>query len=134
LRDVKGTPGRPPTRWSVFFVKTLNERYDALRVPQGSDGELCALSRSKLEGRALSQYEALLREIMEDGYDTLVNAMEKACQAEHFSEVLALEELKKFVKREEQSVVEFCVELERLTRRSSPELDEAVLAIFASSV
>ncbi|WKX93379.1 hypothetical protein Q1695_010991 [Nippostrongylus brasiliensis] len=35
-RDVRRTPGRPPLRWSDFFVKSLNHRFDALRVPQAS--------------------------------------------------------------------------------------------------
>ncbi|VDO31617.1 unnamed protein product, partial [Heligmosomoides polygyrus] len=42
--------------------------------------------------RALSRYEALSREVREADYATLVNAMEKACRAECFTEkVLALE-------------------------------------------
>ena len=33
-RDVKRIAGRPPTRWSEFFTKSLEERYDARRVPK----------------------------------------------------------------------------------------------------
>lgn len=45
----------------------------------------------------------------------LVDAMARACRAKQRAEkVLTLEELKKFVKSE--SVAEFCVELEWLTR------------------
>ncbi|KAK6743806.1 hypothetical protein RB195_010855 [Necator americanus] len=33
-RDIKRTTGRPPTRWSDFFTKSIKEKYDALRVPR----------------------------------------------------------------------------------------------------
>ena len=34
-RDVKRTAGRPPTRWSEFFTKSLEERDGARRIPRG---------------------------------------------------------------------------------------------------
>ncbi|VDM64424.1 unnamed protein product [Angiostrongylus costaricensis] len=44
-RDVKRTAGRPPTRWSQFFTKSLEERYDARRVPIASRTHLATLVR-----------------------------------------------------------------------------------------
>uniref|UniRef100_A0A0K0DGI5 Reverse transcriptase domain-containing protein n=1 Tax=Angiostrongylus cantonensis TaxID=6313 RepID=A0A0K0DGI5_ANGCA len=47
LRDVKRTAGRPPTRWSEFFTKSLEERYDARRVPKASRTHGATLARDR---------------------------------------------------------------------------------------
>ncbi|VDM52072.1 unnamed protein product [Angiostrongylus costaricensis] len=46
-RDVKRAAGRPPTRWSEFFTKSLEERYDARRVPRASRTHCATLSRDR---------------------------------------------------------------------------------------
>ena len=48
-RDVKRTAGRPPTRWSEFFTKTLEEGYDARRVPRVSRTHWATLARDRDE-------------------------------------------------------------------------------------
>ncbi|WKX88933.1 hypothetical protein Q1695_008518 [Nippostrongylus brasiliensis] len=50
-RDVRRTPGRPPLRWSDFFVKSLNNRFDALRVPRPSRTHWSTMARDKDEWR-----------------------------------------------------------------------------------
>ncbi|VDM62481.1 unnamed protein product [Angiostrongylus costaricensis] len=50
-RDVKHTAGRPPTRWSEFFTKNLEERYDVRRVPRASRTHwaILACDKEKME-------------------------------------------------------------------------------------
>ncbi|VDM64163.1 unnamed protein product [Angiostrongylus costaricensis] len=47
LRNVKRTAGRPSTRWSEFFTKSLEERYDARRVPRASRTHWANLERNR---------------------------------------------------------------------------------------
>ncbi|VDL82746.1 unnamed protein product [Nippostrongylus brasiliensis] len=49
-RDVRRTPGRPPLRWSDF-VKSLNDRFDALRVPRASRTHWSTMARERDEWR-----------------------------------------------------------------------------------
>ncbi|VDL79559.1 unnamed protein product [Nippostrongylus brasiliensis] len=84
-----------------------------------TDKKRCALFKAKLTGRAKAQYEALPRIRREAGYAVLVKALREACQAESRNwKIVALSEPKRLRKEEGQLVMDFCVELERLTRRT----------------
>uniref|UniRef100_A0A0K0CXV2 Endonuclease-reverse transcriptase n=1 Tax=Angiostrongylus cantonensis TaxID=6313 RepID=A0A0K0CXV2_ANGCA len=50
-RDVKRTVGKPTTRWSEFFTKSLEERYDARRVPKASRTHWATLPRDREKWR-----------------------------------------------------------------------------------
>lgn len=57
--------------------------------------------------------------------------MKDVCRAERRNKkIVALSELKNLHKTELQSVSDFCVELERLTRKAYPELDEQALSVI----
>ncbi|VDM61398.1 unnamed protein product [Angiostrongylus costaricensis] len=46
-RDIKRTAGRLPPRWSEFFTKSLEERYDARRVPRAGRTHWATLARDR---------------------------------------------------------------------------------------
>ncbi|RCN47467.1 hypothetical protein ANCCAN_06498 [Ancylostoma caninum] len=96
-----------------------------------TDKERCALFKAKLTGKARTQYEALPREKRRGTYNVLTSAMKEMCKTESRNrKVVALSELRRLQKQESQAVVDFCVELERLTRRAYPELDEEALSVI----
>ncbi|KAJ1369474.1 hypothetical protein KIN20_038447 [Parelaphostrongylus tenuis] len=46
-RDVKRSKGRPLTRWSDFFTKAMEERYDAQRIPRVRRTHWATLARDR---------------------------------------------------------------------------------------
>ncbi|WKX89001.1 hypothetical protein Q1695_008561 [Nippostrongylus brasiliensis] len=51
-QDVRRTPCRSPLRWSDFFVKSLSDRFDALRVPRASRTHWSTVARDRDEWRS----------------------------------------------------------------------------------
>ncbi|VDL76480.1 unnamed protein product, partial [Nippostrongylus brasiliensis] len=126
LPDVKPYSGTEKGYSFQTFVEAFELKYP---VSSWADTELCALFRAKLVGKARSQYEALPRSERRGSYEVLKRALARECRAEErTNKVLALGQLRHLRKAESQSIAEFCVELERLTRQAYPELDEKALA------
>ncbi|WKX98818.1 hypothetical protein Q1695_014030 [Nippostrongylus brasiliensis] len=126
LPDVKPYSGTEKGYSFQTFVEAFELKYP---VSSWADTELCALLRAKLVGKARSQYEALPRSERRGSYEVLKRALARECRAEErTNKVLALGQLRHLRKAESQSIAEFCVELERLTRQAYPELDEKALA------
>ena len=46
-RDIRRPHGCPLTRWSDFFIKSLNEQFEALPVPGASRYHFAALARDR---------------------------------------------------------------------------------------
>ncbi|KAK6036933.1 hypothetical protein COOONC_25563 [Cooperia oncophora] len=80
--------------------------------------ELKMLLKSKLSGKAKAQYEALPREIRHGSFEGIMAALSRANKED--------DQTKK--KLETQTIAEYCVELERLSAKAYPELDEVTLS------
>ncbi|KAK6013854.1 zinc knuckle, partial [Ostertagia ostertagi] len=127
LPDVSPYSGKEKEYSFENFVEAFELKYPG---QFWEDKERCALFKSKLTGKARAQYEALAKG-KKRNFHTLVNAMKEMCKEEtRNKKIIALGELKRLQKPETQSVGDFCVELERLTRRAYPELEERTLSVI----
>ncbi|VDL75148.1 unnamed protein product [Nippostrongylus brasiliensis] len=114
---------------ATYNFNTFLENF-SLKYPRNGwgDAELGVLLRSKLIGKARTQYEALPRAVREGSFEGQVDALRQACRSEvRNQKVVALGELRKLKKKEGQSVADFCLVLEQLTRRAHPHMSESVL-------
>ncbi|VDP14691.1 unnamed protein product [Heligmosomoides polygyrus] len=102
LPEVRPYSEEDPAYGFDAFLESFVVKYPS---DSWAGAERGVLLRSKLTGRARKQYEALSTAIRE----------------------VAPGELKKLRMKEGQSVADFCVELEQLTRRTHPHMDEAAL-------
>ncbi|VDO92581.1 unnamed protein product [Heligmosomoides polygyrus] len=81
--------------------------------------------RSKLSGKAKAQYEALPRDIRRGSFEGITKALGEVNRVDsQTGKVMALGKLRRLRKTEAQSIAEYCVELERLSAKAYPELDE----------
>ncbi|VDO28341.1 unnamed protein product [Heligmosomoides polygyrus] len=106
-----------------YPFKAFREAFE-LKYPREkwTDAELCALFKAKLTGKAKSQFETLPKH-KSKSYREAVKEMAYLCKEEaRNASIVAIGELQKLRKRENQSVADFCVELDRLTRIAYPEL------------
>ncbi|VDL83425.1 unnamed protein product [Nippostrongylus brasiliensis] len=126
LPEVRPFSGRDKDySWEAF------QEAFTLKYPKQSwsDKELRALFRAKLTDKARAQYDALPRDVRHGPYEGIRQAMARAFREEvQTGRIVALTSLRKLRKTESQTVAEYCIELERLSARAYPELDEVALA------
>ncbi|KAK6053264.1 hypothetical protein COOONC_09231 [Cooperia oncophora] len=111
--------------WDSFMEAFL------LKYPRHSWSckELKMLLKSKLSGKAKAQYEALPREVRHGSFEGIMAALSRANKEDdQTKKVLALGKLRRLKKLETQTIAEYCVELERLSAKAYPELDEVTLS------
>ncbi|KAK6056783.1 zinc knuckle [Cooperia oncophora] len=107
------------------FIESFGLKYP---TQNWSNEELKTLLKSKLSGQAKVRYEALPKNVKQGPFEGLVAALADAYKVEaQTSRVVALGKLRRLRKSDEQSVAEYCVQLERLSAIAYPELDEGAL-------
>ncbi|KIH59824.1 hypothetical protein ANCDUO_09932 [Ancylostoma duodenale] len=126
LPEVPCFSGRDRDNSWESFLEAFSMKYPR---QSWSGRVLKALLKAKLMDKAKAQYEALPKEVRHGSFEGLVEALSAAHRADRQTRrVVALGKLRQLRKAETQTVAEFCVELERLSAKAYPEMDEVALA------
>ncbi|KAL6743631.1 hypothetical protein Aduo_016651 [Ancylostoma duodenale] len=88
-----------------------------------------------LEGEAKMHYLTLPKRIREGPFRGVISALKERLRVEsQGAQAKALSELRTLQKREEQSVLNFCLELELLSEKAHPTADERTIALIQAEI
>ncbi|KAK6034108.1 hypothetical protein COOONC_28396 [Cooperia oncophora] len=118
--------------FAEWTSRAFNLKYPRRAYNEGDRKEILA---GYLGGEAKLQYNTLPDEIKNGSLDTVVQELKTRIRMENQeSQAEALRAMRMLRKKERQSVIQFCLELELLSAKAHPNCDQAALELYPSEI